>query len=131
EIGLLLLTAYVGLMLIGLLALLTLATGRARAALNSYDPLVTALVVAVVIGPHLVWLADWGEGVGPILLRLRTPEAVVGNFVAWSRQIALIIAAHAGLIVLVGVGGGWPWRRPGPAPGSGGPESGPFARRFV
>ena len=131
EIGLLLLTTYVGLILIGLLALFTLANGRARAALNSYDPLVTALVVAVVIGPHLVWLADWGEGVGPILLRLRTPEAVVGNFIAWSRQIALIIAAHAGLIVLVALVAGWPWPRHDPAPVIVRPKIDPFARQFV
>src|SRR5206468_11591082 len=59
------------------------------------------LVIAMVIGPHLVWVADWGEGLGPMLLRLRRPEAVAGNFIAWTRQIALIFAAHAGLIVLV------------------------------
>src|SRR5215468_8681324 len=90
EIGLLLLTTYVGLILIALLVLFTLANGRARAALNSYDPLITAVVAGIVMGPHLLWLAQWGEGWGPVLLRLRTPEAVVGNFIAWSRQITLI-----------------------------------------
>lgn len=131
EIGLLLLTTYVGMLLIGLLVLFTLANKRAREALNSYDPLITALVVAIVIGPHLVWLADWGEGLRPILLRLRTPEAVVGNFVAWSRQIALILAAHAGLIVLVALVAGWPWPRHDPAPVIVRPVVDPFARHFV
>src|SRR5262249_60703757 len=93
EIALLLLSPYVGLILIGLLVLFTLANRRARAALNSYDPLVIALVVAVVIGPHLAWLADWGEGVRPILLRLRTSEAVVGHFVGAARQSARGIVA--------------------------------------
>src|SRR5437667_234339 len=109
EIGLLLLTTYVGLILVGLLVLFTVANRHARAALKSYDPLISALVIAMVIGPHLVWVADWGEGLGPMLLRLRRPEAVAGNFIAWARQIALIFAAHAGPLGLVSRGAGWPW----------------------
>src|SRR4029450_3628633 len=73
EIGLLLLTTYVGLILVGFLVLFTLLNRRARSALNSYDPLITAVVAGVVMGPHLVWLADWGEGLGPMRLRLRPP----------------------------------------------------------
>ena len=131
EIGLLLLTTYVGLILVGLLVLFTLANGRARAALNSYDPLIAAVVAGIVMGPHLLWLAEWGEGLQPVLLRLRTPEAVVGNFIAWSRQITLIIAAHAGLIVLVALVAGWPWPRQEPAPVIVRREVDPFARQFV
>jgi len=131
EIGLLLLTTYVGLILVGLLVLFTFANRRARAALNSYDPLITAVVAGVVMGPHLVWLADWGEGLRPMLLRLRTPEAVVGNLIAWLRQIALIFAAHAGLIVLVALVAGWPWPRHDPAPVIVRRQVDPFARQFV
>jgi len=131
EIGLLLLTTYVGLILVGLLVLFTLANGRARAALNSYDPLITAVVAGIVMGPHLLWLAEWGDGLQPVLSRLRTPEAVVGNFIAWSRQITLIIAAHAGLIVLVALVAGWPWPRQEPAPVIVRRAVDPFARQFV
>jgi uncharacterized membrane protein len=131
EIGLLLLTTYVGLILVGLLVLFTLANRSARGTLKSYDPLITALVVAIVIGPHLVWLADWGEGLRPTLLRLRRPEAVAGNFIAWARQIALLFAAHAGLIVLVALVAGWPWPRHDPAPVILRPAIDPFARQFV
>src|SRR5499426_2989651 len=131
EIGLLLLTTYVGLILVGLLVLFTVANRRARAALKSYDPLISALVIAMVIGPHLVWLADWGEGLRPMLFRLRRPEAVAGNFIAWARQIALIFAAHAGLIVLVALVAGWPWPRHDPAPVIVRRPVDPFARQFV
>src|SRR6266699_677577 len=131
EIGLLLLTTYVGLILVGLLVLFTFANRRARAALNSYDPLITVVVIGVVMGPHLIWLADWGEGLRPMLLRLRTPEAVVGNLVAWLRQIALVFAAHAGLIVLVALVAGWPWPRHDPAPVIVRRPVDPFARQFV
>jgi 4-amino-4-deoxy-L-arabinose transferase-like glycosyltransferase len=131
EIGLLLLTTYVGLILIGLLVLFTLGNREARARLKSYDPLIAALVAAVVMGPHLIWLADSGAGLAPVLLRLRTPEAVVGNLLAWLQQIGLILAAHAGLIVLVALVAGWPWPRHDPAPVIVRPAIDPFARQFV
>jgi len=132
EIGLLLLTTYVGLILIGLLALFTLANRRARAAaLNSYDPLIAAVVAGIVMGPHLIWLADSGGGLTSVLLRMRTPEAVVGNLMAWSRQIALIFATHAGLIVLVALMAGWPWPRHDPAPVIVRRPIDLFARQFV
>ena len=66
-----------------------------------------------------------------MLLRLRTPEAVVGNLVAWLRQIGLIFAAHAGLIVLVALVAGWPWPRHDPAPVIVRRAVDPFARQFV
>jgi len=66
-----------------------------------------------------------------MLLRLRTPEAVVGNLIAWLRQIALIFAAHAGLIVLVALVAGWPWPRHDPAPVIVRRPVDPFARQFV
>ena len=101
EMGLLLLTTYIGLILVGLLVLFTLANKRARAALTSYDPLIAVVIAGVVMGPHLIWAVDSTDGLMPVLLRLRTPEAVVGNLLAWLRQIGLILAAHAGLLVLV------------------------------
>src|SRR2546429_5416141 len=61
EVGLLLLTTYVGLILVGLLLVFTLANKRARASLNSYDPLIAALVARIVLGPQLIWVADSGE----------------------------------------------------------------------
>jgi Dolichyl-phosphate-mannose-protein mannosyltransferase len=131
EIGLLLLTTYVGLILVGLLVLFTLANARARATLNSYDPAIAVVVAGVVMGPHLIWLAESGEGLQPMLLRLRAPEAVTGNLVAWLRQIGLIFAANAGLIVLVALVAGWPWPRHDPAPVIVRPKVDPLARQFV
>jgi hypothetical protein len=52
-----------------------------------------------------------GEGLLAMLSRLRTPESAVDNFGIWLRQIALIVAAHAGLAVLVVLVAGWPWMR--------------------
>src|SRR5947209_17041286 len=131
EMGLLLLTTYIGLLLIGLLVLFTLANKRGRAALTSYDPLIAIIIAGVVMGPHLIWAADSAEGLMPVLDRLRMPEAVAGNLLAWLRQIGLILAAHAGLLVLVALVAGWPWPRHDPAPLIVRPPVDPFARQFV
>jgi len=67
----------------------------------------------------------------PMLRRMRAPEAVVGNLVAWLRQIGLIFAAHAGLVVLVALVAGWPWPRRDPAPVIVRPPLDAFARQFI
>jgi hypothetical protein len=92
---------------------------------------IAAVVAGIVMGPHLIWLADSGEGIVPMLVRLRTPEAVVGNFVAWLRQIGLIFAAHAGLVVLIALVAGWPWPRHDPAPVIVRRPVDLFARQFI
>jgi Dolichyl-phosphate-mannose-protein mannosyltransferase len=131
EVGLLLLTTYVGLILVGLLVIFTFANTHARASLKSYDPLIAAVVALLVTFPHLIWLADTGEGIMPVLVRMRTPEAVGGNFIAWLRQLGLLLAAHAGLVVLVALVAGWPWPVRDPAPVIVRRPVEPFARQFV
>src|SRR5262245_63444341 len=69
EIGLLLLTTYVGLLLIALLVVFALADREARVALKSFDPLIAVVVAGIVIGPHLIWIADAGAGIAPVLTR--------------------------------------------------------------
>jgi hypothetical protein len=131
EIGLLLLTTYAGLMLLVLLVLFTLANRRARAALRSYDPWLAAVVAVFVMFPHLIWLLDSSEGLLAMLMRLGAPEAVADNFLAWLRLVALILVAHAGLVVLVALTAGWPWPRHEPAPVIVRPPVDPFARQYV
>ena len=63
--------------------------------------------------------------------RLRAPEAVADNFAAWLRQIALIVAAHAGLVVLIALVAGWPWPRREPAPVIVRAPVDPLARQYV
>jgi Dolichyl-phosphate-mannose-protein mannosyltransferase len=111
ECGLLLLTAYAGLLLLFLLLVFTGINVQARTALRSTDPRIAAAVAAIVILPYVAWLVLSGDGILPMLSRLRTPESVVDNFGIWLRQMGLIVAAHAGLAVLVVLVAGWPWMR--------------------
>ena len=131
EIGLLMLTTYAGLLLVGMLALFTLANRRARATLGSTDPWFAILAAAVVLAPHLIWLAATDEGLLPTLMRLRSPEAVIENFNAWLRLVAFVLAVHAGLAVLVSLVVGWPWAKPEPAPVIVRAPVEPFGRQFV
>jgi 4-amino-4-deoxy-L-arabinose transferase-like glycosyltransferase len=131
EMGLLLLTTYVGLILVGLLVVFTAVNPRARATLRSIDPWIAALVAGIVMLPHVIWLTDSGVSPMTVLARMRAPEAVSANFVGWMRQLALILAAHAGLVVLVGLAAGWPWPRGEPAPVIVRPPVEAFARQYV
>ena len=67
----------------------------------------------------------------PVIAHLRSPEAVFGNAFAWLRQVALVVAVHAGLIVLVGLMIGAPWAVRAPAPVIARRPVQPFARQFV
>jgi len=131
EIGLLFLTTYAGLLLLGVLALFTAASPRARAAMRSTDPWLASLVALVVLFPHLLWLSETGEGLMTRLLRLRTRESMVDNFNAWLRQLAFILAAHVGLVALVSAVVGLPWARRTPSPVIVREPITPFARQFA
>jgi 4-amino-4-deoxy-L-arabinose transferase-like glycosyltransferase len=131
EAGLLLLTTYVGLVLLALLVIFTLANEQARRSLKSYDPLIAACIAALVAVPHLIWLVGSGGGLLHVPSGLRTPSAVLSSFFGWLRLIGLIVAAHAGLLVLVGLVAGWPWPRRDPAPVIVRQPVDPFARQFV
>jgi 4-amino-4-deoxy-L-arabinose transferase-like glycosyltransferase len=116
ETGLLLLTTYAGLLLVGLLMLFTLMNRRARATLGSTDPWLAGIVAVMVTFPHLLWLAESGEGFWQTWTRLRAPEAVVDNIAAWLKLLGLVVGAHVGLGVLVALVVGWPWSEREPAP---------------
>jgi hypothetical protein len=131
EIGLLLMTSYIGVILLALLVLFTLVNRQARNTLKSYDPLIAACVAVVVAAPHVIWLAQAGGGILSVPIGLRTPSAMAGSLLGWARQIGLIFAAHAGLVVLVALVAGWPWPRGEPAPVIVRGSVEPFARQFV
>jgi hypothetical protein len=132
DLGLLLLTTYAGLILFVCLMLFLWATERGRKALATVEPWFAAMVVAVLLFPHLIWLDIAGDtAFDPFLDRLHSREAADTNLIAWARLIAGVVAVHAGLLLLIGVAGGW-WRKPrDQQPTFLRPPVDPFARRFV
>ena len=116
ECALLLLTTYGALVFILALALFTGANRRGHEMLRFPDPWIASVAVVFVIIPHLVWLARSGAGLMPVLGRLRAPESVVDNVFASLQHVAVILGAHAGLVLLVAAVAGWPRARNEPAP---------------
>ena len=67
----------------------------------------------------------------PVLARLRRSRRCFRQFHGMAAAIGLILAAHAGLLVLVALVAGWPWPRHDPAPVIVRSPVDPFARQFI
>jgi hypothetical protein len=130
DIALVLLTTYAGAVLVGLLVGFTCLNARTRALLRSSD-LWPAGIAAVLLIPNVYWMVSSNDEFLPMLARLRAPDSVTGNLIAWMRQLAVLLGAHAGLIVLIGIVIGFPWEKYQPAPVIVRRSVEPFARRFV
>ncbi|HLH88008.1 MAG TPA: glycosyltransferase family 39 protein [Xanthobacteraceae bacterium] len=133
DLGLLLLTTYAGVILFACLMLFMWATERGRAALQTVEPWFAAIVVAVLLFPHLIWLDIAGDTTfGPLWERLRSSEAADTNLIAWLRLLATVVAVHVGLLLLVALASGWR-RKEGDLqlPTFVRAPLDPFARRFV
>lgn len=112
-LGLLLLTSYVGVILIALMALFTLATTRGRQALLDPEPWLAVALFAIVVFPHAAWLQT---GYGLIASGIDDSAAVAGK---WSPGVWLCIAlvlSHLGVALLVLLASGWPRQRRDVAP---------------
>ena len=72
---------------IACLMLFLWATERGRAALGTVEPWFAAIVVAVLLFPHLIWLDIAGGDTifGPLWERLHSQEAADTNLIAWLR----------------------------------------------
>ena len=127
EMGLLLLTTYAGLILLGLLLLFTFATERGRAEVVWTEPWIAGVVVVLMFFPHLIWL-DRGGGAGGFA----SFAAIDDNVRAWAALVAVVLICHVGLIGLVLLTIGMPFQpRVDQVPEIARPPIDPFARLFV
>jgi 4-amino-4-deoxy-L-arabinose transferase-like glycosyltransferase len=131
DVGLILLTTYAGVALVGLLILFTCANARARVMLRSSDLWPAGIVAAVLLIPIIFWMVKTNDDFFQIFGRLRAADSLTSNFTAWLWQLALLLGVHAGLIVLVGIVIGFPWTRLRPAPVIIRRPVQPLARQFV
>lgn len=104
ELGLLVLTTYAGLILLALVVLLAAGFARGRAALGTFDPWAAGMIVVLVLFPHLIWLDRTGAVPQP-LSGLSSLLVADGRLFAWLRLVLWLLAAHAGLVVLLLVAG--------------------------
>jgi len=100
DAGLLFLTTYAGLVLIGLLLLYSLATRHGRAQFETIGPWLTGVAMVAVLFPYLIWL-DLSAHIA--LLDLAT---IVSNVRIWLWLLLTLVLSHAGLAILVGLGAG-------------------------
>ncbi len=112
DLGLLLLASYVGLILIALMLVFTVASPRGRAALLHPEPWIAVLPFVIVIFPHLAWL----KGAYDLVIGGLNDTASAGRLSPGIRLCFALVATHLGLGVLVAFATGWPRRRHERAP---------------
>jgi hypothetical protein len=124
--GLLLLTTYAGLILLGLLLLFTFVTERGRAEVIWIEPWIAGVIVVLMFFPHLIWLDQGGSGgFAPL-------AAIDDNVRAWAALVGVVLVCHVGLIALVLLAGGVPFTpRDEQVPVIARSPVDPFARTFV
>lgn|GEM_PF-178089 len=106
DLGLLLLTTYAGLILLGLLALFTFATARGRASLTYLEPWLGGMVAVLIVFPHLMWIDRTGGASAPAAPDASSLLVAAGHLGGWLQLIGWLIAFHAGALVLLAVAGG-------------------------
>lgn len=131
ALGLLLLTTYAGLILIGLAVLFVAVSERGRARLAAPEPWVAAFVMVLINLPHLISLDRSGVDPMPALAALANLMVVEQRLLAWLNLVLWLLFAHAGAVVLLLVAGGVLAGQRAGAPVFERQPLDPFARSFV
>ena len=100
EAGLLLLTTYVGLILLGLLAVYTAATAFGRAQVETVGPWVAGVAMTAVLFPYMIWL-DLSTDI-----RFLDLATIAGNLRTWGWLVVAVLLSHAGMAILIALGRG-------------------------
>jgi hypothetical protein len=129
--ALMLLSTDAALVLLGALVVFTAATARGRAALNASEPWIVVIGLSAFLFVHILWLEGEGDGFAPALARLRDAQAAGGNAALWLRLLLVLVLAHAGLVILLVLAGGWPRVRASLSGPLERPPVAPFAVTFV
>jgi hypothetical protein len=131
ALGLLILTTYAGLILLGLIVLFMVATRRGRSRLAGIGPLAALLIVVLVNVPHMIWLERIGFDPLPAIKAI--PALMIGEkrLTSWANLLLLLVFSHAGLVVLAAVAGGVLAGPRASAPAVERVPIDPFAKHFV
>jgi hypothetical protein len=127
-LGLLLLANYVGIILVVLMIVFTLATARGRRALLLPEPWIATLLLVIVVFPHAAWLETASD---LVISGIGDSAAIPG---AWPPGVWLcltLVASHLGLGLMVAISSGWLRQRRERAPEIDRNPVETFGRRFV
>ena len=116
DLSLLLLTSYLSLVLLALLAAFVVIHPRIRTKLWAPEPCAAGLILLFMMLPMLVLLAQTGEELAPRFARLRNIESIPQNVLAWLRLASTFVLSHAGLAILIGIAANVARLRSAPAP---------------
>jgi len=114
--ALILLTTDAALILLGTLVVFTALSERGRAALEATEPWIVAVALSFFLFLHLFWLDGVGDSLNSVLDRMRQADSAGDNTSAWLRLLIALTLAHAGLVILIVLAGGWPRSRAMAAP---------------
>ncbi|MPZ57306.1 MAG: hypothetical protein GEU91_12565 [Rhizobiales bacterium] len=109
EIGLLLLTAWLAIVLVVLLDLFLIATRRGREMLRTLDPWFCVVIVAMIVLPYALWLVHQPDLARPVLKGWR-PLEPARDAMIWLRLLGDLLMAHSGAVLLVVLASGWPFQ---------------------
>jgi hypothetical protein len=104
DLGLLLLTDYIGVILIVILIVFTPTIGRGRRALLHMEPWLALILLAIVIFPHAVWLKDSWRLVYAALIE---PPPHGAMLTPWMWLGTVLLLSHVGVGLLVLLASGW------------------------
>lgn len=103
AIALLLLTSYAGVILLTLVIAFTCLCRAGRSALRRPEPWVSALLLAILVFPHAIWLVHWRE-----LVLAGLGDMPTGSTLGPGLWLAGTLAvSHLGLALLVVLASGW------------------------
>src|SRR5262245_53488596 len=128
DLGLLLLTSYVGIILLVLIIVFTAASARGRSAAQRPEPWIAVLLLCIVVFPHVMWFRS---GRSLILEGIDESFAATGRLSPALWLIFALLLTHLGLALLVALTSGWPRHPRERAPEIDRNPVDPFARTFV
>lgn len=128
DLGLLLLTTYVGVILLALLVAFTLATARGRRALTYVEPWLALLLFVIAVAPHAAWLYAMHD---TVLTAFHESIVAGGGLSPAIGLAAVLIAIHLGVVLLVVLASGVKRQRRERAPEIDRPPAEQLARNYV
>jgi hypothetical protein len=128
DLGLLLLSSYVGVILLVLIIAFTLSFERGRNAALNPEPWIALLLLCIVVFPHAVWLVTSRS---LVMEGIQESVASAGRLSPGIWLLFALVLSHLGLALLVALTSGWPRHPRERAPEIDRNPVDPFARIFI